>query len=234
MQVTTGSDVYSFGVIMWSLYCGQHPYVSKGGFFVPNSLFPRFPAGAHPVYKSLALQCLLTDPHERPTFANISDVLQALLLSSPGSSEAGTPRAAPAPGPTSPSLALPLPPTSSLPAPARSGGLFPPAHLPSSSRMAPSSPEPPSAASSSFCIPAGSSLGPRGPASVASTVGMADMVAAVGAASARDDLAATTTHLASRTLLASTMFSRSSPSHININEEAVVTSGNAHFLSGES
>ena len=78
LQVTTGSDVYSFGVLMWSLYMGQQPYVVRSGVLFTNPLFPHFPTAghaAHPQYTYLAERCLRRDPHERPSFAEITDCL---------------------------------------------------------------------------------------------------------------------------------------------------------------
>ena len=78
LQVTTGSDAYSFGVLMWTLYTGQQPFVISSGVMISNPLFPHFPKFghvAHPPYTCLAERCLLMDPHERPTFAQISESL---------------------------------------------------------------------------------------------------------------------------------------------------------------
>ena len=78
LQVTTGSDAYSFGVLMWSLYTGEQPYACKSGLLLSNPLFPHFPkAGhaAHPQYTCLAERCLRMDPHERPSFTEITESL---------------------------------------------------------------------------------------------------------------------------------------------------------------
>ena len=79
IQVTTGSDVYSFGVLMWSLYTGQHPYVTTAGQFRPNTLFPHFPRTAYPQYKSLAERCLQGDPRQRPSFAEAYPILASFF-----------------------------------------------------------------------------------------------------------------------------------------------------------
>ena len=96
MQVTTGSDVYSYGVLMWCLYTGENPYLCERGLLVPNKRFPLFPDPTPPLYKQLAERCLQRDPHDRPTFAEISARLVALC--DPGPSipmPAGPPRPAP-------------------------------------------------------------------------------------------------------------------------------------------
>ena len=98
LQITTGSDVYSFGVLMWSFYTGQQPYVWAAGMLRPNTLFPHFPTAAAPQYKSLAERCLQRDPHQRPTFAEISDSLVAFFseeMDGPGTAPAGPARPAP-------------------------------------------------------------------------------------------------------------------------------------------
>ena len=95
MQVTTGSDVYSYGVLMWCLYTGENPYLCERGLLVPNKRFPLFPDPTPPLYKQLAERCLQRDPHDRPTFAEISARLVALC--DPGPSipmPAGPPRPA--------------------------------------------------------------------------------------------------------------------------------------------
>ena len=92
-QVTTGSDVYSFGVLMWSLYMGQKPYVVKAGEVLPNMLFPHFPVHAPPQYTGLVQSCLRRDPHERPTFPEITASLVAFFngVLGPGGSRVPTP-----------------------------------------------------------------------------------------------------------------------------------------------
>ena len=107
LQITTGSDVYSFGVLMWSLYMGQQPYVIRSGVLFTNPLFPHFPkAGhaAHPQYTCLTERCLRRDPHERPSFTEISGSLMDFFN-----------RVAAAPGPPQPapptlSIMVPIPP----------------------------------------------------------------------------------------------------------------------------
>ena len=82
LRLTPGSDVYSFGVLLWSLYSGQQPCVVRGGLNTRNPLFPHFPSicttkacSAHSQYKSLAQQCLRQDPHQRPSFADMTHSL---------------------------------------------------------------------------------------------------------------------------------------------------------------
>ena len=63
---------------MWSLYMGQQPYVVRSGVLFTNPLFPHFPKtgnATHPQYTCLAERCLRRDPHERPSFAEITDCL---------------------------------------------------------------------------------------------------------------------------------------------------------------
>ena len=86
--MTTGSDVYSYGVLIWSLYTGQQPYVCAAGRLVPNRQFPHFLNTSHPQYMTLARRCLQADPHDRPTFADISSCLHDLFgqLDTPSSS----------------------------------------------------------------------------------------------------------------------------------------------------
>lgn len=79
-----GSDVYAFGVLLWSFYTGQLPYVPRDDALVPNVLFPHFKSRSisdpvHVHYKRLALQCLRTDPHQRPTFTVIKNMLSLIL-----------------------------------------------------------------------------------------------------------------------------------------------------------
>ena len=104
-QVTTGSDVYSFGVLMWSLYTGQQPYVCDGDLLSPNKLFPKFPCAGMPQYVSLAEQCMQWNPHDRPSFGEISSALQAILpgLDPCGNGSGGAPAPAAGPGPPRPS-----------------------------------------------------------------------------------------------------------------------------------
>ena len=89
--MTTGSDVYSFGVLMWSLYTGQQPYVWKAGVLLPNTHFPHFPDHAPPHYTGLVQRCLQRDPHERPTFPEITASLVAFFNGVPGDSYVPTP-----------------------------------------------------------------------------------------------------------------------------------------------
>ena len=62
---------------MWSLYSGCQPYLVRDGQYVANPHFPHFPnyPDGHPEYVALAKACLRQDPHERPTFAELSDRL---------------------------------------------------------------------------------------------------------------------------------------------------------------
>ena len=66
---------------MWSIYTGQQPYVfsDKDGEPLPNKLFPHFPSIAPPQYTCLAERCLRWDPHERPSFTEITACLQAFF-----------------------------------------------------------------------------------------------------------------------------------------------------------
>ena len=92
--------------MMWYLYTGQQPYVVSGDFFVPNKLFPLFPkaAAAHPQYTSLAERCLRVDPHERPSFVEVADSLEAFFNRVVG------PREQRLPPPTPPTAPAPQPP----------------------------------------------------------------------------------------------------------------------------
>ena len=94
LRLTPGSDVYSFGVLLWSLYSGQQPCVVRGGLNTRNPLFPHFPSirttkacSAHSQYKSLAHQCLRQDPHQRPSFADMTHSLAFIF--GPALSKAG-------------------------------------------------------------------------------------------------------------------------------------------------
>ena len=64
---------------MWSLYTGQQPYVCTAGRLLPNKRFPHFLNTCHPQYIALARRCLQADPHDRPTFADISACLHELF-----------------------------------------------------------------------------------------------------------------------------------------------------------
>ena len=78
-------------MLMWSLYTGQMPYVYCDGDGVtlkPNMLFPHFPKTAHSHFACLAERCLQRDPHERPSFAEITAILEAFFDSEADASEA--------------------------------------------------------------------------------------------------------------------------------------------------
>ena len=81
---------------MWSLYTGQLPYVWKAGVLLPNTLFPYFPAHAPPQYTVLVQRCLRRDPHERPTFPEITASLVAFFNEVLGPEGSYVPMPAPA------------------------------------------------------------------------------------------------------------------------------------------
>ena len=96
LQVTLASDVYSFGVLMWLLYTGQEPFVHRAGMWLPNTLFPRFPTCAPPQYVDLVRSCLRKDPHERPTFPELTASLVAFFNEVLGPEGSHVPMPAPA------------------------------------------------------------------------------------------------------------------------------------------
>ncbi|XP_076943180.1 RAF-like serine/threonine-protein kinase 24 [Bidens hawaiensis] len=82
-MVTEKVDVYSFGVVMWELLTGDEPYpgmdrASVKGGIVNNTLRPTVPTWCDPEWKSLMESCWSADPHERPSFTEISQKLRAM------------------------------------------------------------------------------------------------------------------------------------------------------------
>ena len=94
--MTLASDVYSFGVLMWCLYTGQLPYVHRTGAWQCNALFPHFPVHAPPLYTGLVQSCLRRDPHDRPTFPEITASLVAFFNEVLGPEGSHVPMPAPA------------------------------------------------------------------------------------------------------------------------------------------
>ena len=83
---------------MWSIYTGQEPYVWQGDLPSKNPLFPHFPSTSHPQYVHLTERCLRMDPHDRPSFVEISACLISLFQKVDASAclvPVGPPRPAP-------------------------------------------------------------------------------------------------------------------------------------------
>ena len=68
---------------MWSLYNGLLPYVRSGDDLLPHTLFPHYSCAAHaahPHYIRLAQSCLQKDPHQRPSFTDLTHALSAFFF----------------------------------------------------------------------------------------------------------------------------------------------------------
>ena len=77
---TKASDVYSFGMIMWMLSAGTRPYHDKPHDRqliqdICSGLRPSVINGTPDIYAGLMLQCLDTNPSNRPTASQLYECL---------------------------------------------------------------------------------------------------------------------------------------------------------------
>ncbi|RIA89747.1 kinase-like domain-containing protein [Glomus cerebriforme] len=78
--LTKESDIYSFGMIMWMLSAGLRPYYDRPHDKqliqeICSGLRPNVIDGTPIVYSSLMLQCLDTNPSNRPTASQLYECL---------------------------------------------------------------------------------------------------------------------------------------------------------------
>src|SRR5208282_6023582 len=77
---TSSSDVYSFGVVMAEVSSGKPPFHKKKhdgnlALAICNGLRPEFGKGTPEIYKKLAYRCMNANPDQRPTAAELYDIL---------------------------------------------------------------------------------------------------------------------------------------------------------------
>lgn len=82
-QMGTAADVYSFGVILNELYCGVRAWASMAPPQILHAVAvqgrkPQFPPGAPPHFVALANACMDANPEQRPSFAEIEPMIEAL------------------------------------------------------------------------------------------------------------------------------------------------------------
>jgi serine/threonine protein kinase len=80
-KITKASDIYSFGMIMWMLSSGVRPYYDKPHDKqliqeICSGLRPKVVSGTPPVFTKLMLQCLDSNPSNRPTSYKICECLE--------------------------------------------------------------------------------------------------------------------------------------------------------------
>ncbi|POG81081.1 kinase-like domain-containing protein [Rhizophagus irregularis DAOM 181602=DAOM 197198] len=78
--LTKESDIYSFGMIMWMLSAGIRPYCDRPHDSqliqeICSGTRPNIVSGTPPVFTRLMLQCLDTDPSNRPTASQLCECL---------------------------------------------------------------------------------------------------------------------------------------------------------------
>ncbi|RGB32996.1 kinase-like domain-containing protein [Rhizophagus diaphanus] len=86
---TLSSDIYSFGVIMTELSFGKPPYYNRKHDIslvleICNGIRPEFGKGTPEIYKKLAYRCMSAIPNQRPTAAELYDILDSWYDSSKG------------------------------------------------------------------------------------------------------------------------------------------------------
>ncbi|KAF0720703.1 Aste57867_128 [Aphanomyces stellatus] len=74
------ADVYSFGVILWEMIVKDQPFKGmtpiQAAFAVARQgMRPAFPDNTPPCLRALVDQCWHQNPHDRPTFATVLDLL---------------------------------------------------------------------------------------------------------------------------------------------------------------
>ncbi|KAD3068519.1 hypothetical protein E3N88_36399 [Mikania micrantha] len=82
-RVSEKVDVFSFGITMWEILTGEEPYANMHcgaiiGGIVKDTLRPVIPEQCEPEWKKLMEQCWSTEPTIRPSFAEITNRLQAM------------------------------------------------------------------------------------------------------------------------------------------------------------
>ena len=79
-RTTPPSDVYSFGILCVEVTTGSQPWiVEKNDSFKANPHFFDGLKNTSPDFRRLAFACLQIDPKVRPSFAEITQSLQAML-----------------------------------------------------------------------------------------------------------------------------------------------------------
>ena len=82
---TKASDIYSFGMIMWMLSAGARPYYNKPHDKqliqeICSGLRPNIVDGTPDAYAELMLQCLDTNPSNRPTAFQLYECLENWVI----------------------------------------------------------------------------------------------------------------------------------------------------------
>ena len=79
-RTTMPSDVYSFGILCIEVTTGGQPWVvGPEGTFKANPDFVNGLKTTHSDFRRLALSCLQVDPKNRPSFSDITTLLEVML-----------------------------------------------------------------------------------------------------------------------------------------------------------
>jgi len=84
-RLSKAADVYSFGVVLWELYTGERPWAGlRHAQIITAKVMKQpkdqlqWPPGSHKTIKAIAQHCLQFDPHQRPTFDEVVEMLKVL------------------------------------------------------------------------------------------------------------------------------------------------------------
>eukprot|EP00903_Cladosiphon_okamuranus_P019661 g18074.t1 len=84
-------DLYAFGILLWEIFSRDIPFAGFSAADVREAVVsggrPRVPTGNPSQVGQLMCRCWCQDPRQRPPFNEVEDLLQALLESTPTTTE---------------------------------------------------------------------------------------------------------------------------------------------------